>query len=153
MSELWDNLVIHYKTSMKNDQNFPLRIHQGEHFIVNGFSGKKLEQLIGLELVEESGSPIIVYLKAEGNHLQRFFLDVGIGFWEYTEENLEDEEGFVFVDYIHKLNIKNSKISIVYCEKQHNVSQIVLVLEDNQKLLLRCKNPEIVDSECEFVKV
>lgn len=134
------------------DKEFPVRIHQDENFIVNGFSGKQLEQLIGLELIEEPGNPIIVYIKAEGNRLQRFFLDAGIGFWEYAE-SMEDEkeEGFVFVDYVHKLNIKDRKISNIYCEKQHNVSQIVLVLEDNQKLILRYKNVRIFDAERELV--
>lgn len=136
------------------DKEFPIRIHQDENFIVNGFSGKQLEQLIGLELIEKAGNPIIVFIKAEGNCLQRFFLDAGIGFWEYAESmDDEKEEGFVFVDYVHKLNIKNRKISNIYCEKQHNVSQIVLVLEDSQKFLLRYKNPEIADSECELVLV
>lgn len=139
---------------LKSDNEFPIRIHQDENFIVNGFSGKQLEQLIGLELIEEPGIPFIVFIKAEDNRLQRFFLDAGIGFWEYAESmEDEEEEVFVFVDYIQKFNIKNRKISNIYCEKQHNVSQIVLVLEDSQKFLLRYKNPEIVDSECELVLV
>lgn len=136
------------------DKASPIRIHQDESFIVSGFSGKQLEQLIGLEWIEEPGHPIIVFIKAEDNRLQRFFLDAGIGFWEYAESmEDEEEEGFVFVDYIQKLNIKNGKISSIYCEKQYIFSQIVLVLEDNPKIILRYKNPEIADSECELVLV
>lgn len=136
------------------DKEFPERIYQDENFIVNGFSGKKLEQLIGFEWVKNPGNPIIVYLKAEGNDLQRFFLDAGIGFWE-TASTMEDEneEGFIGIDYAQKFNIRDAKISKIYCEKKQNSSQMVLVMDNNQQLILRYKNAKIVDSECEFIKV
>lgn len=136
------------------DQALPGRIHQGEHFVVNGFSGKKLEQLIGLESIEKPGSPIIVYLKAEDNDWQQFFLDAGIGCWEYTGTIREEkEEGFMHVDYAAQYNIQNTKINSIHCEKDRNNSKMVIALENKELILLRCKNAEIVDSDCELLKV
>lgn len=135
------------------DEALPQRIYQDENFIVNGFSGKKLEQLIAFAAVENPGDPIVVYLKAEDNHLQRFFLDAGIGCWEYTDDETmtnEKEAGYIYVDYAVKYNLQNKKISSIYCEKEQHNSRIVIALENKECIILRCKNAEIVDSEREL---
>lgn len=133
---------------------FPRRIHQDENFIVNGFSGKKIEYLTALESVENPGSPVIIFLKAEDNNLQRFFLDAGRGFWEEAE-TMEDENeaGFIGVDYAQKFDIQNEKINSIVCEKVQNNSRIVITLENKALIVLRYKKDEIIDSDCELVKI
>lgn len=136
------------------DKAFPGRIHQDEHFVVNGFSGKKLEQLIGLESIEKPGNPVIVYLKAEDNDWQQFFLDAGIGCWECVATMTDEkEEGFIYVDYAAQCNIQNIKINSIHCEKERNNSKIVIVLENKELIVLRCKNAEILDSDYELLIV
>ena len=116
------------------DEQSPLRIHQDENFTVNGFSGKQLEQLIGFEYIDQPGKPIIVFIKAEDNGWQQFFLDAGMGFWGHTDIMDEDNEaGFVYMDYAKQFNIQHKIIHRIYCEKIHLKSQIVIVMDNKSK--------------------
>ena len=136
------------------DEQSPLRIHQDENFTVNGFSGKQLDQLIALEYMDKPGEPLIVYIKAEDNGWQQFFLDAGIGCWEHAatiEE--ENETGLVYVDYAQQFNIQNKIIHRIYCEKIHSNSQIVIEMDSKEQIILRAQNADIFDSATELVKI
>lgn len=136
------------------DAQSPLRIHQDENFTVNGFSGKQLEQLIALEHIDQPGNPIIVYIKAEDNGWQQFFLDAGIGFWEHTDTIDEDHEAeFVYVDYTKQFNIQLQMIYRIYCEKTHVNSQIVIEMNNKEQIILRTQNVDVFDSAAELVKI
>lgn len=136
------------------DAQSPLRIHQDENFTVNGFSGKQLEQLIALEHIDQPGNPIIVYIKAEDNGWQQFFLDAGIGFWEHTDTIDEDHEAeFVYVDYTKQFNIQHQIIHRIYCEKTHVNSQIVIEINNKEQIILRTQNVDVFDSAAELVKI
>lgn len=134
------------------DNENPVRIHQGEQFIVTGLSGKPLEQLIGLECTDKPGHPVIIYLKAGDSTWQQYFLDAGIACWENTgTTDMTREEGFTYVDYLHQYNIQKGNISSIYCEKKQHSIQVVLVTDNNQQLILRYKNAAQTDADCEFL--
>lgn len=138
------------------DKIFPGRIHQDKNFIVIGFTGKKLEQLIGIASVEEPEAPIMVYIKVEDKGLQQFFLDVGIGFWEnwgMIEIDEEDDTEFIYSDYTEKLSVRGQEIRNIFCEPNSFTSQIVIELDNSDKIILRCIHPEQFDSKCEIIKV
>ena len=66
-------------------------------------------------------------------------------------ENIEDDEDFILKDYSNKFNIKNKEISKIYCEPNEENCQIIIQLKNSEKILLRCRNSKIFDSECEIV--
>ena len=124
------------------------------NFIVEGFENYKI--LICENLKDKS--VIFVYLKIYEKNWQKYFLDSGAGFWEDTEtinyldlENIEDDEDFILKDYSNKFNIKNKEISKIYCEPNEENCQIIIQLKNSEKILLRCRNSKIFDSECEIV--
>lgn len=132
----------------------PQRIYQGDKFTVNGFCAKKPEQLIAFAAVETPEHPVVVYLKAEGRDLQRFFPDAGIGYREHADaETLmqEKEAGYVCADYAGKYNLQGKRISSIYCESAQQNSRVVIAPDHKACLLLRCSNAALVDSACERV--
>lgn len=136
------------------DEQSPLRIHQGENFPVNDFSGKQMELLIALEYTDQLGSPLILYIKTEEKDWQQFFLDAGMGFWEHTDTMDEDHEtGLVYVDYTKQFNIQHQMIHRIYCEKIHVNSQIVIEMDNQEQIILRVQNADVFDSATELVKI
>ncbi|MVO09981.1 hypothetical protein GOQ30_12490 [Flavobacterium sp. TP390] len=127
------------------------------NFIVEGFENYKIDKILICENLKDK-SVIFVYLKIYEKNWQKYFLDSGAGFWEDTEtinyldlENIEDDEDFILKDYSNKFNIKNKEISKIYCEPNEENCQIIIQLKNSEKILLRCRNSKIFDSECEIV--
>lgn len=127
------------------------------NFIVEGFESYKIDKILICENLKDK-SVIFVYLKIYEKNWQKYFLDAGAGFWEDTEtinyldlENIEDDEDFILKDYSNKFNIKNKEISKIYCEPNEENCQIIIQLKNSRKILLRCRNSKIFDSECEIV--
>lgn len=129
------------------------RLYQESEFIFEEFNGLILEKIIVCENSESE--PILVYIKVENRNWHQYFLDAGIGFWENWDEliDVDDDGEFKHIDSTDKLKLKGKRISKVYCAKDMKNSRIVVEFSDKEKLILKCKNPEILDSECELIKL
>ncbi|MBW1296327.1 hypothetical protein [Aquimarina litoralis] len=129
------------------------RLYQESAFIFDEFNGLKLEQLIVCE--NSKLEPILVYIKVKNRNWHQYFLDAGIGFWENWDEliDVEDDEEFKHLDYTDKLKLKGKRISKIYCTKDLKNSRIVIEFKNKEKLILKCVNPEILDSQCELIKI
>ena len=128
------------------------------NFEIQYLQNLEIEKLIVCENIE-TNSVIFVYLKTANNNWQKYFLDGGAGFWEDTEiidfENLDDKEDvedFVFKNYFEELEIKNQIIRKIHCEPNDENCQIIIEFVSNKKIILRCKNSKLFDSDCEIVK-
>jgi len=64
---------------------------------------------------------------------------------------LEWEDGFDYVDLAHKFELKNNTILKIYCEADINNSKIVIQFKNKKQLILKCIDPTIFDSPCEFI--
>ena len=129
------------------------RLFQKAEFVFDEFNGLKVEQLIVCE--NTKSEPILIYLKVKNRNWHQYFLDAGIGFWENWGElkDVEDDDEFRYIDSTDKFKLRKKQISKIYCVKDINNSKIILEFENNEKLILKCVNPEIFDSECELVKI
>lgn len=128
------------------------------NFEIQNFQNLEIEKLITCENLKDK-SVVFVYIKIYENNWQKYFLDAGAGFWEDTMlenyENLDDieeDENFKFNDYSKLFEIKNEKIKKIYCEPNDENCQVIIELNSAKKIILRCKNSKIFDSECEIVK-
>ncbi len=129
---------------------FPGRIFQDTDFVVEGFEHKKLEGLIGVvDRDEPEACPLLLYIKAEDNSWQQFFLDAGFGCWENWGEIDLDDPSFLYIDYAKEFGIGYATIRAVYCKD----SAIHLEFDTQQKLILRYLDASDMDSDCELVKV
>ncbi len=128
------------------------RLYQESDFIFDEFDGLKIERLIVCE--NAKSEPILIYLKVENRNWHQYFLGAGIGFWENWDEleDIEDDEQFKYIDSTEKLNLNGKHIYKISCTTDSNNSQIVIELENKEKLILKCVNPEIFDSECVLIK-
>jgi hypothetical protein len=125
------------------------RIFQDENFVVQGFDGQKLEQLIGVEDADQAErGPILVYIKTENSTWQRFFLDVCFAVWENWDEVEDEDEAYRHVDYAAKFGVQNLLIQRIYCEN----NEITLVFELNTKLILKYVDATIFDGEVVMVR-
>jgi hypothetical protein len=125
------------------------RIFQDENFVVQGFDGQKLAQLIGVEDADQpERGPILVYIKTENSTWQRFFLDVCFAVWENWDEVEDEDEAYRHVDYAAKFGVQNLLIQRIYCEN----NEITLVFEPNTKLILKYVDATIFDGEVVMVR-
>lgn len=127
------------------------------NFKVEGFENYKIDKILICENLKTK-SVVFVYLKIYEKNWQKYFLDAGAGFWEDTETinyldlgDIEDDENFIFKDYSNKFDIKDKEISKIFCEQNVENCQIVIELKNSKKIILRCINSEVFDSECEIV--
>ena len=129
------------------------RLYQESEFIFDEFNSLKIERLIVCE--NNKSEPILIYIKVKNRNWHQYFLDAGIGFWENWDEleDIEDDDNFKYVDVTEKLNLKGKLIIKIHCSPDLNNSRIVIEFENNEKLILKCINPEIFDSECELIKI
>ena len=131
-------------------QEFPGRLFQDTDFEVEGFQNKKLEGLIGvLDREAPERGPILVYIKAEDQAWQQFFLDAGIGFWENWGEIDLDDPSFLYIDFANEFKIGHKTIYAIYCQD----SRITIEFITNEKIVLRYVDPADIESECELVVV
>ena len=129
------------------------RLYQESEFTFDEFNGLKVEQIIVCENSESE--PILVYIKVENRNWHQYFLDAGIGFWENWDDliDVDDDGEFKHIDSTDKFKLRGKGISKVYCTKDSKNSKIVIEFSDKEKLILKCINPEILDSECELIKI
>lgn len=130
------------------------RIYQDDNFVVSDFSDVILEGLVGME-DEDDGEPLIIFIKIKGKNWYRFFLDVGLGFWENWEEvELDKDEwaadGAVYVDYIEKYNIIDKLIDTVFCKDE----KITIQFKTKEQFVLQTITPGDIDSgsKINFIK-
>ena len=128
------------------------------NFEIQEFQNLEIEKIIVCESLNDK-SVTFVYIKIYNNNWQKYFLDAGAGFWEDTRikvyeklDNIEDDENFEFKDYSKILEIKNQMIKKIHCEPNDDNCQIIIELNNTKRIILRCKNSKIFDSECEIVK-
>ncbi len=78
------------------------RLFQGARFEVTELRGGIVEQLLGVtSQADTDDRPEMMFLRPQGGHWQRFFLDAGIAFWEEWSETdaFADSSGLRRVDY------------------------------------------------------
>jgi len=126
------------------------RLYQDSEFEFDEFNGLKIEKLIVCEN-PETREPILIYIKVENRNWHQFFLDAGIGFWENWDEIDTDDDSYNFIDFTHDFDLKNKVINRIFCEPDLNNSRITLELKGNCKLILKCKDPNIFDADCELI--
>lgn len=125
------------------------RLYQDNAFVVQELNGLKIEQIVVCQEINKE-EPIIVYLKVEGKNWHQFFLDAGIGFWE-SWETFEKDEDYTYLDLTDKFALRGNKILAIYCCSDCHNSRIVLKIEGEKKLILKCIDPTIFDSSCELI--
>ncbi|WP_298321224.1 hypothetical protein [uncultured Aquimarina sp.] len=126
------------------------RLYQDSEFEFNEFNGLKIEKLFVCEN-PETKEPILIYIKVENRNWHQFFLDAGIGFWENWDEIDIEDDSYDFTDSTDKFDLKNKIINRIYCKPDLNNSRITLELKNNEKLILKCKEPKVFDSDCELI--
>jgi len=86
----------------------------------------------------DDGGVLIVYLKAEGQPIFHFFLDVGIAFCECWNEYEvdEDDDAYRFDDLTEVWQLKGKHISAIFAEEVVGNSEITFLLEEGEKLRL-----------------
>jgi len=126
------------------------RLYQDSDFEFNEFNGLKIEKLFVCEN-PETKEPILIYIKVENRNWHQFFLDAGIGFWENWDEIDIEDDSYNFIDSTDKFDLKHKVINRIYCKPDLNNSRITLELKNNAKLILKCKEPKVFDSDCELI--
>ncbi len=126
------------------------RMFQDINFTVKSAKGKKLEQLIGVELRENPDSgPVLVYIKMQGTSWSQYFLDVCFGVWENWGEIDTDDDSYTYPDYTEKYGVKDLTIKAAYCKD----NEITLEFETGEKLVLKYKDPDDWDGDTEMIKL
>ncbi|MEP0480156.1 MAG: hypothetical protein ABJD23_08075 [Nonlabens sp.] len=126
------------------------RLYQDSEFEFDEFNGLKIEQLIVCEN-PKTKEPILIYLKVENKNWHQFFLDAGYGFWENWDEIDTEDDSYDFIDCTDKFDLKGQIINRIFCKPDLNNSRITLDLENSMKLILKCKDPNIFDSNSELI--
>ena len=113
------------------------RIYQDTHFNLSILNGLPIEQL-KICVNTDDGGVLIVYLKAEGQPIFHFFLDVGIAFCECWNEYEvdEDDDDYRFDDLTEVWQLKGKHISAIFAEEVAGNSEITFLLEEGEKLRL-----------------
>ncbi|MDH7447822.1 hypothetical protein [Aquimarina sp. 2201CG14-23] len=126
------------------------RLYQDSHFEFNEFNGLKIEKLIVCEN-PETKEPIIIHIKVKNRNWHQYFLDAGYGFWENWDEIDTEDDSYHFIDCTDKFDLKDQIVSRIFCKPDLNNSRITLELKNNTKLILKCKEPNVFDSDCELI--
>lgn len=125
------------------------RMFQDINFKVKSASGKKLEQLIGVEDPDKpEGGPILIYIKMEGISWSQYFLESCFGVWENWGEIDTDDDAYTYHDYAKRFDIENQIIKSIYCKD----NEIILEFEAGEKLILKYKDPDEWDGDTILVK-
>lgn len=115
----------------------PGRMYQDTHFNLTVLNGLPIEQL-KICVNPDDGGVLIVYVKAEGQPIFHFFLDVGIAFCECWNEYEvdEDDDDYRFDDLTEVWQLKGKHISAIFAEEVAGNSEITFLLEEGEKLRL-----------------
>ena len=149
MQEL-EEWILRQLVVMRVKMKSPGRIYQDYNFIVSGFDGCEIEELLGLvDINAPDTQPIVVNLKATNHSWQRFFLDTGIGVWEDWGELVDEveENETKIVDYGDLFNLKGKIISSITCVN----SQIKIKCESGLELVLRFIDEKDLESDSEIL--
>ena len=113
------------------------RMYQDTHFNLSILNGLSIEQL-KVCVNPDDGGVLIVYLKAEGQPIFHFFLDVGIAFCECWNEYEvdEDDDDYRFDDLTEVWQLKGKHISAIFAQEVAGNSEITFLLEEGEKLRL-----------------
>lgn len=128
---------------------------QDMNFTVKNAKGKKLEQLIGAESLDNpEHSPVSIFLKLEGLNWSEYYFDVCFGIWgDYETKKWNeieiDEEAYVYVNYAEKFKVEGQVIQSAYCKD----SEIILAFENGEKLVLKYHIPDEWEGDCEMIKL
>ena len=116
------------------------RIYQDTHFNLSILNGLPIEQL-KVCVNPDDGDVLIVYLKAEGQPIFHFFLDVGIAFCECWNEYEvdEDDDDYRFDDLTELWQLKGKHISAIFAEEVAGNSEITSLVFVNKMLMLKIK--------------
>lgn len=126
------------------------RVFQDFNFTVEGFAGKKLEQLIGVEHPEKPWyGPFLFYLKAEGQVWHQFYLELGAGFWENIEEPETDDESYLFKDYATLHDLQGKIFQKIHCMN----GTVFLEFASSEKYCFRVRDENDEDAGYVFEKI
>lgn len=129
------------------------RIFQDDSFIFKAFDNLKIEK-VSVVQNPETKSICLVFLKVENHNWHRLFLDVGFAVWEnWNEETIEEDDSYDYIDKTIEFEVFNKTIVKIYCEPLQHNCQVVIELENEEKLILRAKNQTEIDGETELIKL
>jgi hypothetical protein len=141
-------------THENNEMSPKGRLYQDANFVVTDLDGFLIEHLVGTVYSKRPSpddEPIVIYLKAQNQAWQRFFLDAWIGFWEDCGEDViaeeEKDDEIRFVDYAAMFEIRGKKIISIACIN----SQICIAIEKTGTVVLALVEPEKDDNKSKVV--
>lgn len=122
---------------------------QSSSFEVEFLNGKAIEKVMVCQ-DPDTTEPLIVYLKVKNESWHQFFLDAGYGIWENWGE-IDKDDFYDLIDYTNEFGVKHKIVKRIYCETDLKNSRIIVLLESGERLILKCINPEIEESDCELI--
>ncbi len=134
--------------------NLKGRVFQDREFEIDKLNGLKIDKLIICEKIKTK-SVIAVYMEIENKEKYQYFLDAGLGFFESWNESdeMEDDKEYKYLEKTDELKLQQKKILNIYCTKDFNNSRIIIEFEKGEKLILKCIEPKLFDSDCELIKI
>jgi hypothetical protein len=94
-----------------------------------------VEELIGVIAYEHDLEPALILLKPVNRPWQKFFLDVGAGFWEqWPDLNIVDfcaDDAYQYIDYAERLKVRGAIILEISC------APVVALTEWGSRILIR----------------
>ena len=128
---------------------------QDVSFKVKSAKGKKLEQLIGAEDLDNAErGPAMIFLKLENANWSEYYFDVCFGTWvDYETKKWDEieihEDAYGYHDYAEKFGVKDHVVKLAYCVD----NEITLEFENDEKLIFRYTDPNDWDGDTELVKI
>ena len=123
--------------SLKKTNFMTGRMYQDTHFNLTMLNGLPIEQL-KVCVNPDDENICLVYLKAEGQPIFEFYLELGFAFcqcWNEYEID-EDDDDYRFDDLTEVWQLKGKHISAIFAEEVAGNSEITFLLEEDEKLLL-----------------
>lgn len=111
--------------------------YQDTHFNLTILNGLPIEQL-KVCVNPDDENICLVYLKAEGQPIFEFYLELGFAFcqcWNEYEID-EDDDDYRFDDLTEAWQLKGKHISTIFAQEVAGNSEITFLLEEGEKLRL-----------------
>jgi len=77
---------------------------------------------------------------------------MGFGVWENWDKLDTKDDNYSYVEYTNKFELSDKKILRIHCEPDGINCQIIVEFENNEKLILRTKEPELLETTSELIK-
>jgi hypothetical protein len=140
------------RNSMKQSEEIG-RLFQDYQFEVTHLRGCIIEKLIGVIANEDRDElqPTLLLLKPAYWLWQRFFLDMGAGFWEQwlatdIEQELADDN-CKYVDYAERFALRGAKIREINCQPAgENMNPLISLRLSCGTFLLESQNAHDIES-------